>query len=184
MTETQQKQSTSEDENTCIENKDTSIGEFSFYKGKTNIFKSNQKKEKNDIEINIETTRAEISGALNAQRVSFLLGAGCSFPAIPTMSVMLNYFIGVVTPHSFAHLVIKDTNKKEHPLGKDTDEQERPLGNEDSKVLYEHFITQGYITPQDKISADKLKTALEAEKENKERAKKIDEQFEKLLGGE
>ncbi len=100
MTETQQQQSTSEDENTSIENKDTSIGEFSFYKGKTNIFKSNQKKEKNDIEINIETTRAEISGALNAQRVSFLLGAGCSSfkednkeLGIPTMVPMAQEFI-------------------------------------------------------------------------------------------
>ncbi|MBO6044079.1 MAG: SIR2 family protein [Acetobacter sp.] len=63
---------------------------FSFWKGGKDILeKTNWEK---SWESAIETTQEEISGALNAQRVSFLLGAGCSSSAIPTMKKMVEEF--------------------------------------------------------------------------------------------
>ncbi|MBO6085758.1 MAG: DEAD/DEAH box helicase family protein [Acetobacter sp.] len=56
---------------------------------------------------------------------------------------------GVVAPHSFAHLVTKNT-----------DGQEWPLGSEGSEKLYNYFLDKGYISRQGKI-LDSLKTDLQ-----------------------
>ncbi|MBO6085757.1 MAG: SIR2 family protein [Acetobacter sp.] len=95
------KDSSQNNDNNSDKSKSTSNTPFSFWKGGKDILEK-----KYDWESAKATTQAEISGALNAQRVSFLLGAGCSSPAIPTMKEMVEKFKNQGSPNY--HGILKD----------------------------------------------------------------------------